>query len=233
MDKSLKFTHKFVTAPHLTSTTSADGSRVYTKEDGTQYTSVTTFLSELPSPGLDAWKKRVGKKEASKISTRAMSRGNLVHGHVEDYLMNRPVKVTGLVVRQLFNQLKPTLNRLNNIRLIEQPLYSDRLMLAGKPDCIAEYEGTLALVDFKGSEKEKANLDWINSYFCQVGAYCVMYHELFGEMPQKTVIIIAVEDANLPQVVVKDSSFCIDQLKKYAKALIEHRKKIEDSKNTA
>ena len=229
----MTFTHRFVTAPQLTSTTAADGKRVYTKPDGTEYTSVTTFLSELPSPGLDAWRKRVGNKEADKISGRATHRGNIIHGYIEDYLMNKPAKPRGLVTKKLFNQVKPELNKLNNIRLIEQGIYSDKLMLAGRPDVIAEYNGKLAIVDFKGSEKTKDNLNWINNYFCQVGAYAIMYHELFNEPVEITVVLIAVEDANVPQVVITPVSECVTKLRDYAKQLILHRKKIEEAKTTA
>jgi ATP-dependent exoDNAse (exonuclease V) beta subunit len=50
---------------------------------------------------------------------------------------------------------KPYLDKINNIHAIERTLYSEYLGLAGRVDCIGEYEGELAVIDFKTSEKIK------------------------------------------------------------------------------
>jgi genome maintenance exonuclease 1 len=57
----------------------------------------------------------------------------------------------------LFNQLKPELDKINNILALETPLWSKTLGLAGRTDCIAEYDGKLSIIDFKASSKEKEN----------------------------------------------------------------------------
>ena len=64
----------------------------------------------------------------------------------------------------LFKQAKPKLNLIDNIHAIEQPLYSLKLGVAGTVDCIAEYEGELAVIDFKTSKKPKPR-KWIDHYF--------------------------------------------------------------------
>ena len=62
------------------------------------YPSITTIMGTLPSKvkGLADWRKRVGEKEASKVSTQAMSKGTAVHTMIEQYLDNelKPIRQT-------------------------------------------------------------------------------------------------------------------------------------------
>ena len=78
------------------------------------------------------------------------------------------------------------------------PLYSDYLGVAGRVDCVADWNGRLAVIDFKTSKKPKKK-EWISSYFMQAAAYCVMWEERTGIPIDKTVIVVAV-DGDEPQV---------------------------------
>jgi genome maintenance exonuclease 1 len=93
----------------------------------------------------------------------------------------------------LFYVAKPTLDRIDNIRALEGSLYSEFLGIAGTVDCIAEFDGELAIIDFKTSAKPKPR-DWIEGYFVQCCAYACMLHELTGISVKKFVIIMACED---------------------------------------
>ena len=66
----------------------------------------------------------------------------------------------------MFHHAKPYLDKINNVHAIERTLYSEYLGLAGRVDCIAEYEGELAVIDFKTSEKIKPE-KWLENYFVQ------------------------------------------------------------------
>ena len=96
---------------------------------------------------------------------------------------------------------RPLLDRIDNIHGQEIALYSDHLRLAGRVDCIAEYEGKLSIIDFKTSAKPKRK-DWIGSYFAQAAAYAVMYEERTGIPIDQSVIMVAVEGDD-PQVFVE------------------------------
>ena len=54
--------------------------------------------------------------------------------------------------KYMFHHATPYLDKINNIHAIERTLYSEYLGLAGRVDCIAEYEGELAVIDFKTSK---------------------------------------------------------------------------------
>jgi len=65
--------------------------------------------------------------------------------------------------------------------------------LAGRVDCIAEYEGKLSVIDFKTARREK-DVEHIQHYFMQASAYAVMFEERTGIPVNRLVIAIAVED---------------------------------------
>ena len=91
--------------------------------------------------------------------------------------------------------------------------------MAGRVDCIAEYEGVLSVIDFKTSRKVKSHED-IEDYFWQTSAYALMYEELVGIPIHDLVIIMAVED-NKPLIFKQKTEDHIDGL---VKAIDYYRK---------
>lgn len=186
--------------------------RFYQIPGGMLVPSVTTVLYSKEDPSLQAWRERVGVDESEKISTKAKNRGIALHSLAEKYLLNDPyytVKSNPLSVFD-FMKIKDHMdNKIDNVRGIEIPLYSRFLRSAGRADCIAEWDGKLAVIDFKTSRKPKKK-EWIEKYFLQTTAYSLMIDEMYGEFPSLLVIIIAGEGAS-SQVFVEPSSDYIDQ----------------------
>jgi len=141
------------------------------------------------------WRRRVGEEVANKISKQATTRGTNMHSLCEYYLNNEP-KPPGVVMpdaKEMFISIKPYLNKINNIHYQEVGLWSSQLGLAGRVDCIGEYEGRLSVIDFKTSKKIKKRED-ILDYFWQCTAYALMYEELVGTPIDDLVIIMAVDN---------------------------------------
>jgi len=179
------------------------------------YPSVTTVIGEMKKKSIMEWRQRVGPEEANRVSKRATTRGNKVHKLAEDYLNNLDLSKyrDDPLSLGLFHTVKPYLDRINNIHALEAPLYSHMLKLAGRVDCIAEYDGELSIIDFKTSSKPKKE-EWIQDYFSQETAYAIMFQELTGLKVKKLVTIIAVEKSE-PQV------FVITDIKRYVHKLKE------------
>jgi genome maintenance exonuclease 1 len=177
----------------LKSETFPDGKRYYTLEDGTRLPSVTTVLGAQKKEGIMAWRKRVGEAEANRISKQATGRGTNVHTLCERYLNNDPLGDIMPDAKEMFVSLKPLLNRIDNIHYQEQALWSKQLGMAGRVDCIAEFDGKLSVIDFKTSKKIK-HISHIEDYFWQTAAYALMYEELVGQPIDDLVIIMAVEN---------------------------------------
>jgi len=196
----------------LKSTTFPDGKRYYTLDDGTRLPSVTTVIGLQKKAAIFEWRKRVGEEEANRISKQATSRGTNVHTICENYLNNKVDYMKGIMPDALeyFLSIKPYLNKINNIHYQEAALWSKQLGMAGRVDCIAEYEGELSVIDFKTSSKVKARED-ILDYFWQTTAYSLMYEELVGRPINNLVIIMAVKDSE-PLIFKEKTSDHIDGL---------------------
>lgn len=175
----------------------SDNGRKYLTPDGKQYESVTTWLSRITDKTwLEDWKKNIGTEEADKILKRAAKRGTLLHENVERYLKNETVKSLSVLDKLLFVPLTKVLDEhIDNIFALEYPLYSNIMKLAGTVDCVAEYDGTLSVIDFKTSRNRKDKSD-IHSYFLQTCIYSLMIQELYGLKIDKLVILMAIDNEN-------------------------------------
>jgi genome maintenance exonuclease 1 len=196
----------------LKSQTLSDGKRYYTLPDGTNLPSVTTVLGAMKKDAIMAWRKRVGDEVANAISKKATSRGTNVHTLCERYLNNDPLGDIMPDAKEMFNDIKPLLNQIDNIHYQEQALWSKNLGLAGRVDCIAEFAGTLSVIDFKTSKKVKSIKD-IEDYFWQTAAYALMYEELVGTPINQLVIVMAVENSK-PLLFIQKTEDHIDGLVK-------------------
>ena len=176
--------------------------RFYVTPEGNKYPSITTVLSGRAKEGINAWRERVGEAAANRIMRAASSRGTAVHELAENYLNNDELVNQEVLPLFMFTQLKSELDNINNIVMQEGGLYSDKWGIAGRVDCIADYDGKLTVIDFKTSTKEKKE-EWIENYFIQCTAYCEMYEERYGQAIDQIAILIVCEDGTV-QTFVKD-----------------------------
>ncbi len=200
--------------PNLKAKTTEKGRRYFV--EGNAYPSVTTVIGEMKKKSIIEWRRKVGEEEANAISKRATTRGNKCHKLAEDYLSNKPLDRyrDDVLSLGLFHQIRPYIDKINNIHALEESLYSHTLKLAGRVDCIAEYDNELAIIDFKTSTKFKRE-EWIQDYFSQETAYAIMFQELTGLKVKQLVTIIAVETGT-PQVFIKkDILTYVPKLKEY------------------
>lgn len=185
-------------------------------------TSVTSFHNRHIFEG---WRKKVGEEEANKINRQATSRGTDLHSLVENYLQNVEIlpQVQPLSYF-LFKIAQEKLNNINNIYALESSLYSKQLGIAGTVDCIAEYNGELAVIDFKTSKKPKPK-EWIEHYFVQCAAYACMFYEVTGIPVKKLVILMACEDGDCVVYEEYDKMKYIKLLNGYIKEFVQQKLK--------
>jgi|TARA_R110002033_G_scaffold123790_1_gene166039 hypothetical protein len=212
------FKHVPVELPTITATTTG-GVRLYETPEGNKYPSITTVLSVRSKTGLMEWRKRVGNDVANHIAKTAAARGTKVHHMCEDYLNNMrynfPDKFKehrkNFLPYCLFSQLKEkVLCNINNIYAQEAGLYSDKYRVAGRVDCIAEYNGVPSIIDFKTSTKERKD-EWNESYYIQGSAYAEMFGERTGMEISQVVILVVTEDGTV-QEFIKEKYDYLDAL---------------------
>ena len=178
-----------------------DGVRFYRlPKTDKYYPSVTSITSFKNAKFFKDWRTKIGEDEANRITARATQRGTAFHSIAEDYIngeldLDKYLDNNPLSVR-MFQSAKDTLNRIDNIHCLESFLYSHYLGLAGRVDCIAEFDGELAVIDFKTSTKEKKE-EHIENYFVQETAYAAMFLERTGIEVKKIVTLIATEEGSI------------------------------------
>ena len=179
--------------PDLKSQTFPDGKRYYVTPAGNKLPSVTTVIGAQKKASIMAWRQRVGEEAANKISRQASSRGTNVHTLCERYLNNDKLGDIMPDAKEMFIALVPLLDRIDNIWYQEQALFSEQLGLAGRVDCIGEFDGVLSIIDFKTSKRIKQRDD-ILDYFAQCTAYSLMLEEMIETPVDQVVVIMAIDN---------------------------------------
>ena len=199
-----------------------DGVRYYKvpdEEELIKMVSITSVTSHFNKEIFINWRKRVGNEKADKITKAATTRGTDMHTLTEHYLKNDDLPSVPPISEFLFKIAKRKLNLINNIYALEGPLYSRQLGVAGTVDCIAEYDGELAIIDFKTSKKPKPR-EWIEHYFVQAMAYGCMLYEMKNISIKKLVIIMACENGECVVYEETDKSKYIKLLGEYIRKFV-------------
>lgn len=223
-----EFTHDFVQLPEI-KRVMVEGKRHYQLSDGecVPYPSVTTVLSgcKKTKKALHEWRRRVGAETANKVSRQATERGTSVHQLIEDYCMNKDSE--GKIMpnaADMFSRLRDVADEsIDNIKLIEGLMYSEYLRSAGTVDMVAEFNGTLSVIDWKTSTRRKTRSKCYN-YFKQESAYAVMFEEMTG-MPVTQLVTIVTDQEGGSQVFVEHRDEWIGEF-------IELRDQYERENNT-
>ena len=209
-----------------------DGVRYYKipdEEELIKMVSITSVTSHFNKEIFINWRKRVGNEEADKITKAATGRGTDMHTLTEHYLKNEDLPEVRPISDFLFKIAKGKLNKIDNIYALEGPLYSKELGIAGTVDCIAEYDGELAIIDFKTSKKPKPR-NWIEHYFVQCMAYGCMLYEMKGIPIKKLVIIMACENGECVIYEERDKAKYIKLLQQYITKFVNDKLELYGTK---
>ena len=199
--------------PVLTQTT-INGKRHYVTPDGA-FISITSLLSSQVPDSIISWRESIGNDVADHIMRAAGRRGTRVHKLVEMALSNKPLgDITdyGVLPVALFNMMQPALDKIEQIRALEQPLYNAELGVAGTADTICSYDGVPSVVDYKTASKIREDVE---RHMIQ-GAFYASAWTWQTKMPiDQIVIIMAAEDGRM-QVFKDKPSVYLDKLRQLA-----------------
>jgi genome maintenance exonuclease 1 len=221
----MKFNHVECDLPSLERET-IDGVRYYKIPNGNELlrlVSITSVTSHKNREFFAEWRRKIGQEEADKITRQATSRGTDMHSLTEMYLKNDNLPTDVLPISEmLFRISKKELNKINNIHALEKSLFSKKLGVAGTVDCIAEYNGELAIIVFKTSKKPKPR-NWIDHYFVQAAAYACMFYELTNIPVKKLLILMACENGECVVYEEYDKTKYIKLLAQYIREFVEYK----------
>ena len=209
----MPFTH--ILHPEITKIkqVNVNGVRYYDTPDGTLI-SITSLLKNFTPEGILEWRKSVGEEAANEVMKAAATRGSKVHKIIESCLSNEPengdlANKYGELPARLFSQIVPALDKINMIRALETGLYSKRLGIAGRVDCIAEFDGKLSTIDFKTATRKRDEIN--ENYPVQATFYSIAWEERTGEKIEQIVILTTTETGEL-DVYMDDPSKHVERL---------------------
>jgi len=189
-----------------------DGVRYYDTPDGTLI-SITSLLKNFTPQGILDWREAVGEEVANEVMRAAADRGSKVHKIIENCLSNKSendlVGNYGELAARMFSQMVPALDKIDRIRALEKGLYSTRFGIAGRVDCIAEYDKELTVIDFKTSTRKRDERN--ETHLVQASFYSLAWEERTGEKVEQIAILTTTEDGKL-DVYRDDPSNHIDRL---------------------
>ena len=193
--------------------TKVDGKRFY-QVDEELFPSVTTVLSAQENEGLIRWRENLGEDVANFEMRRAANRGKIFHSIVEDYLNNRSIQnyKSKVLSFGLFSLVKKEFERVDNIHNLEVTMFSKKYKIAGRADCIAEFDGLLSIIDFKSANRAKKQ-DQLEKHAIQETAYSVMWNELTNIPIEQIVTIVACENGET-QTIIEKPQFFLKQLER-------------------
>ena len=203
--------------------------RTYITPEGEKYPSITTALGYRDRWKWAKWRKEIGEEEANRRTRHATTRGTSVHNIAERYINNEEDFIRTPTdkmphVQYSWKTLKSLIDdSIGKVYMQECPLYSDQLKVAGRVDCIAEFDGELSIVDFKTSGRVKER-DEISSYFMQEAAYALMFEERTGISIYQLVTLMVVDGDDKPIVFKEKTKDWIAPLVKEIDYYYENRK---------
>ncbi|MBD2339202.1 exonuclease [Calothrix sp. FACHB-156] len=160
------------------------GKQYYVDAQGNRLPSVTTILNATkPQADRDRllnWKARVGTEEASRITTAASRRGTKTHKQIERYLLGEN-PVCSEASLPYWESIKPVLEEIDTIRLVEGSVFHYDLKYSGKVDCIASYQGIPCVCEWKTADQPKGSIERLYEYPLQLAAYIGAANKYYGD----------------------------------------------------
>ena len=168
--------------------------------DNSKLPSVTTILGqtqpEEKRKALEAWKARLGARQADRQRDLAAMRGTSMHTYLEAYLrgsghldLTSVGKEAGLMAKKV---IESGLGDLEELWGLEVTVYYPDLY-AGATDVVGIYSNKDSIVDFKQTNKPKKR-EWIEDYFLQLGAYAMAHNHIYDTKINQGVILMCSKD---------------------------------------
>lgn len=165
---------------------------------GLRLPSVTTILNATKPPeareALAKWRDRLGAEEATRVSTTASRRGTLTHKQIRGYLQGENPTCPDSI-RPYWESFQPILSEIDDVKLLEGTVFHYDLGYAGKVDCVASYQGTPCVCDWKTADAPKGSVERLYDGPLQLAAYCGAVNHSFanqGLYLQRSLLVVAI-----------------------------------------
>tara|TARA_R100001244_G_C5165055_1_gene131352 strand:+ start:1665 stop:2342 length:678 start_codon:yes stop_codon:yes gene_type:complete len=174
---------------------------------------------------LEAWRKKVGEKEADRIVQYSIAVGKSMHKYLENKINNKKGKLlplsdpnvamaTKLAKMIIQSGLK---NKLQEVWGVESHLHFGN-HYRGIADLIGVYEDEPCIIDFKQKRKtQMERYDSIQNYFTQMAAYGMAHNRMCKTNIKKGVVLIATHDYKFQKFTIQGDAWrkhCLNFIKR-------------------
>lgn len=177
-----------------------NGNQYYVDESGDRFPSVTTILNATkPQADRDRlfnWRQRVGTDEANKIAGTASRRGTKTHKHIQRYLLGEDTPCPD-ASRPYWESIKPVLQNIDYVRLVEGSVFHYDLSYSGKVDCVASYKGIPCVCEWKTADKPKGSIKRLYEQPLQLVAYLGAVNQCYQDYSIKidhALLVVAIPE---------------------------------------
>lgn len=165
---------------------------------GVRLPSVTTILNATKPlearEALAKWRDRLGPDVSNQVATAASRRGSQTHRQIRRYLQGEHPDCPDNV-RPYWDSIQPVLAQIDQVRLLESPVFHYDLGYAGKVDCVASYQGVPCLCDWKTADAPKGSIERLYDGPLQLAAYCGAVNHFCndpGLSLQRALLVVAI-----------------------------------------
>lgn len=140
------------------------------------------------------WRQRLGTEEANRVSTNASRRGTQTHKYIKRYLLGKDI-ICPDPSRPYWESIKPVLQNIDAVRLVESPVCHYDLNYAGVVDCVASFNDVPCLCEWKTADKPKGSIERLFDYPLQLAAYlgAVNYsYQDYGVDLEHVLLVVAI-----------------------------------------
>ncbi|KAJ7338859.1 hypothetical protein JRQ81_012761 [Phrynocephalus forsythii] len=201
--------------------------------------SVTTVLQQTMSPQqafyLERWKQqmilKLGKEGFAEYTQNIFQQGKLFHAAVENLLLADQISMKeqeeDASVSGFITSIKHVLREVSGVRALESAVQHETLHYQGLVDCVAEYRGSLCVIDWKTSGKLKPSLRNTFDSPLQVAAYigAINHDSNYNFQVDCGLLVIAYKDGSPAHPHYMDSDLCSHYWNKWLRRLEEYQEK--------
>ncbi|XP_060630260.2 mitochondrial genome maintenance exonuclease 1 [Anolis sagrei] len=188
---------------------------------------------------LEKWRQRMilelGKEGFAEYTKNIFQKGKCFHAAMESLLLSDDISVkvqeedidgSGFV-----KSVKHVLQEVTRVRALESAVQHETLGYQGLVDCVAEYRGTLCVIDWKTSEKSKPFLRNTFDSPLQIAAYigAINHDNNYNFQVDCGLLVIAYKDGSPAHPHYMDSELCSQYWKKWLHRLEEYKEKKKGS----
>ncbi|XP_042321579.1 mitochondrial genome maintenance exonuclease 1 [Sceloporus undulatus] len=188
---------------------------------------------------LERWKQRMilelGKEGFAEYTKNIFRQGKCFHAAMENLLLGDdiPVKEQGedTDVSGFVKSVKHVLQEVTGVRALESAVQHETLHYQGLVDCVAEYRGTLCVIDWKTSGKSKPFLRNTFDSPLQIAAYigAINHDTNYNFQVDCGLLVIAYKDGSPAHPHYMDTDLCSQYWKKWLCRLEEYKEKRKGS----